>query len=169
MNGFVSHYVYDANGERTIKLSSENIGVFVNGKFAGDTSAITTFSLYASPYFSMRNSNGVYTKHIYIGSQRIISQVENEKCFSRPSDIPERVVAPTCITAGCGSSITYDERRKQLNKRINHDYEAFDLPYELIKDNSFETPLGYSYPKAVDPFTSSLTVKEVLPAIRHSY
>ena len=71
-NGFVSNYWYDADGERTVKTSGENEAIYVNSEFSGGNTGTARFSLYVSPYL-VAGQGGKYTKHIYIGSQRIVS------------------------------------------------------------------------------------------------
>lgn len=162
-NGFVSHYVYDASGERTIKLSAEQEGVYVNGRFAGDTSISATYSVYANPYYSMRNGNEVYTKHIYIGSQRILSQVGNSKSYDRQDNFPANVSPPICPAGNlCTNSVSYADRRNAVNKRINTDYDQLDLPHELIKDNAFNKPPAEKYQLSINPLVAT-TGKEPLP------
>ena len=73
-NGFVSNYWYDADGERTVKTSGENEAIYVNSEFSGGNTGTARFSLYVSPYL-VAGQGGKYTKHIYIGSQRIVSKL----------------------------------------------------------------------------------------------
>ena len=73
-NGFVSNYWYDADGERTVKSSGENEAIYVNSEFSGGNTGTARFSLYVSPYL-VAGQGGKYTKHIYIGSQRIVSKL----------------------------------------------------------------------------------------------
>ena len=65
---------YDADGERTVKTSGESDQVYVNGVFSGGSTNTAKFSLYVSPYL-VANQGGRYTKHIYAGSQRIVSKI----------------------------------------------------------------------------------------------
>lgn len=67
--------MYDERcSERTVKTSGESEQVYVNSKFAGGRTNTAKFSLYVSPYL-VANQGGRYTKHIYIGSQRIVSKI----------------------------------------------------------------------------------------------
>ena len=70
----VSNYWYDADGERTVKTSGESDQVYVNGVFSGGSTNTAKFSLDVSPYL-VANQGGRYTKHIYAGSQRIVSKI----------------------------------------------------------------------------------------------
>lgn len=164
LNGYVSHYIYDASGQRTIKLSTENDGVFINGKLGEDASTRATFSIYANPYFSLRNGNGLYTKHIYVGNQRVISQIENERSFGDQRLIPSQTsIAVICPDEPCPLSISFVKRRALLNKRINGDFDSFDLHYERIKENSFDNPPAYQYTHSINPFNPTIVGKEPLP------
>ena len=80
-NGFVSNYFYDAAGERTVKMSGDGEGVLVNGVLSGARTGTTKFTAYISPYLVV-NNGGNYSKHIYMGSQRIASKLSNSGIFS---------------------------------------------------------------------------------------
>jgi len=75
-NGYVSNYFYDADGERTVKMSFDGEGVYVNGALSGARTGTANFTAYINPYMAV-NNGGIYTKHIYMGSQRITSKVGN--------------------------------------------------------------------------------------------
>ena len=86
-NGFVSNYFYDASGERTVKESSDGEGVQVNGVLSGAHTGTTNFTAYISPYLVL-NTGGYYTKHIFMGSQRIVSKLGSSDIFpTNPTDI----------------------------------------------------------------------------------
>jgi len=80
-NGYVSSYWYDALGERTVKESGDGEEVQVNGLLSGARTGTTNFTAYISPYLIVRNG-GEYTKHIYMGGQRITSKVSNSGIFA---------------------------------------------------------------------------------------
>ena len=80
-NGYVSNYWYDAAGERTVKQSGGSEGVFVNGVFSGGSTKSGKFTAYISPYMVVSNG-GNYSKHIYMGSQRIVSKLSNSGIFA---------------------------------------------------------------------------------------
>lgn len=87
-NGFVSQYWYDAAGERTVKESFDNEGVYVNGALSGARTGTTKYTAYISPYLVL-NNGGNYTKHIYIGSQRITSKLFNSTVFTGETPISD--------------------------------------------------------------------------------
>lgn len=76
-NGYVSNYLYDAAGERTVKMHGGSEGVMVNGKQAVARLGAVDFTAYVSPYLVV-SPGGNYTKHIYAGSQRISSILANK-------------------------------------------------------------------------------------------
>ena len=79
-NGYVSNYWYDAAGERTVKQSGGSEGVFVNGVLSGARTETGKFTAYISPYMVVSNG-GNYSKHIYMGSQRITSKLGSSEIF----------------------------------------------------------------------------------------
>ena len=93
-NGFVSNYWYDADGERTVKTSGESDQVYVNGVFSGGSTNTAKFSLYVSPYL-VANQGGRYTKHIYAGSQRIVSKVGDFASYGSDPRRIESMPVPT--------------------------------------------------------------------------
>ena len=58
----------------------------VNGSVAGGTTGTTNFTAYISPYLVV-NNGGLYTKHLYVGSQRVMSKLSSSDIFSvNPTD-----------------------------------------------------------------------------------
>jgi RHS repeat-associated protein len=80
-NGYVSNYWYDAAGERVVKQSGGTQGIQVNGVLSAARTETTKFTAYISPYLVVSNG-GNYTKHIYMGSQRISSKLSNSGIFA---------------------------------------------------------------------------------------
>lgn len=71
----MQHYIYDASGERILKANSDVDAVYENGTVV-DLSNITlnTYTTYASAFLVI-DPLGVYSKHYYAGSQRIVSRI----------------------------------------------------------------------------------------------
>ncbi len=80
-NGYLTAYWYDAAGERTVKMSGDGEGVNINGVVSAGRTGTANFTAYVNPYLVVRNG-GEYTKHIYMGGQRITSKVSNSGIFS---------------------------------------------------------------------------------------
>lgn len=67
-------YRYDDAGNRTVKLSGHGEAVFVNGSESGSIFTQTDrFTAYPNPYMVYNGSR--FYKHIYVGSERIVSKV----------------------------------------------------------------------------------------------
>ena len=73
--GNVSHYIYDANGIRTLKMNSSSFNISVNGVTAGSTTIDGNFTVYANPYTVVRQNQ--CTKHFFLGSQRILTKISS--------------------------------------------------------------------------------------------
>ena len=73
-NSYLSLYQYDANGERTYKLTGSYVAQNRNGVWRSYYS-LTNATLYASPYL-VATAKG-YTKHYYAESERIASRIGN--------------------------------------------------------------------------------------------
>lgn len=73
-SGNAAHYVYDAQGERTFKLTG-----YSNHTGSGETSetyvSLDEPTLYASPYLTATASG--YTKHYFAGTERLASAIGN--------------------------------------------------------------------------------------------
>ena len=128
-NGFVTNYWYDADGERTVKTSGESDQVYVNSEFAGGRTNTAKFSLYVSPYL-VANQGGRYTKHIYIGSQRVVSKIGD---FDSYGSDPRRIQYAGSETDGL--SVDYKKKYAQQLQVIKDNYATFAVPYNG-EDNS---------------------------------
>ena len=128
-NGFVTNYWYDADGERTVKTNGEGEQVYVNSEFAGGRTNTAKFSLYVSPYL-VANQGGRYTKHIYIGSQRIVSKLSDLDSYgSDPRRIPYTGSETDAV------SIDYKTKYASQQQVIKDNYAAFDVPYNGEDNN----------------------------------
>lgn len=122
-NGFVSHYFYDANGERALKVLFGNEGRYINSmpdtiSFSTEMSAVT---LYISPYF-VANNNHEFTKHIYMGGERIVSKICDPQNYgSRPTN--ETPAFNTLFTS------YYTAKRDSIESCIESNYRYFGVPY----------------------------------------
>ena len=119
VNGFVSNYWYDAAGERTVKTSGESDQVYVNSEFAGGRTNTARFSLYVSPYL-VANQGGRYTKHIYIGSQRVVSKIGD---FDSYGSDPRRIQYASSETDGL--SVDYKQKYVRQLQVIKDNYATF--------------------------------------------
>ena len=136
-NGFVSNYWYDADGERTMKTSGENEAIFVNSEFSGGNTGTARFSLYVSPYL-VAGQGGKYTKHIYIGSQRIVSKLGDLASYGAD---PRRI--PYAGNEADGLTINYKDKYAQQLQSIKDNYKAFDLPYNGKDNDDYVNGQGF--------------------------
>ena len=136
-NGFVSNYWYDADGERTVKTSGENEAIYVNSEFSGGNTGTARFSLYVSPYL-VAGQGGKYTKHIYIGSQRIVSKLGDLVSYGAD---PRRI--PYAGNEADGLTINYKDKYNQQLQSIKDNYKAFDQPYNGTDNDDYVNGQGF--------------------------
>ena len=136
-NGFVTNYWYDADGERTVKTSGEGEQLYVNSEFAGGRTNTAKFSLYVSPYL-VANQGGRYTKHIYIGSQRIVSKIGD---FASYGSDPRRIQYAGSETDGL--SINYKQKYSAQQQVIKDNYAIFEVPYNGTDNNDYVDGQGF--------------------------
>ena len=136
-NGFVSNYWYDTDGERTVKTSGENEAIYVNSEFSGGNTGTARFSLYVSPYL-VAGQGGKYTKHIYIGSQRIVSKLGDLASYGAD---PRRI--PYAGNEADGLTINYKDKYNQQLQSIKDNYKAFDQPYNGKDNDDYVNGQGF--------------------------
>lgn len=127
-NGFISGYWYDASGERVVKTSGDDEGIYVNDVFSGARTETNNFTAYINPYLVV-SKGGQYTKHIYIGSQRIVSKLGDLDSYGQD---PRRIEY-----AGAGISnikVDYKDKYTSSQQQIKDNYATFEVPY-YGKDN----------------------------------
>ena len=141
-NGFVSNYWYDADGERTVKTSGENEAIYVNSEFSGGNTGTARFSLYVSPYL-VAGQGGKYTKHIYVGSQRIVSKLGDLESYGAD---PRRI--PYAGNEADGVTVNYKDKYNQqlqsIKDNYKDNYKTFDLPYNGQDNNDYVNGKGFS-------------------------
>jgi len=116
-NGFVSNYLYDAAGERTVKESGDGEGVSVNGVLSGARIGTTNFTAYINPYLVV-NNGGYYSKHIYIGSQRIMSKLGSSDIF-----------AASPLSRAKAGSKDFTAKYADLTGKIKNRYDSLGVTY----------------------------------------
>ena len=136
-NGFVSNYWYDADGERTVKTSGVGEQIYVNSAFSGGNTGTAKFSLYVSPYL-VASQGGRYTKHIYVGSQRIVSKLGNLASYGAD---PRRISYAGSEADGLSVNFT-DKYARQLQS-IKDNYASFDVPYNGTDNDDYVNGQGF--------------------------
>ncbi|WP_370457715.1 RHS repeat domain-containing protein, partial [Dysgonomonas sp. ZJ709] len=127
-NGFISGYWYDASGERVIKTSGDDEGIYVNDVFSGGRTETANFTAYINPYLVV-SKGGQYTKHIYIGSQRIVSKLGDLDSYGQD---PRRLEYAGSEVDG--AKVDYKAKYQQSQQTIKDRYAYFEVPY-YGKDN----------------------------------
>ena len=136
-NGFVSNYWYDADGERTVKTSGENEAIYVNSEFSGGNTGTARFSLYVSPYL-VAGQGGKYTKHIYVGSQRIVSKLGNLASYGAD---PRRI--PYAGSEADAVTVDYKGKYSAQQQVIRDNYAMFNVPYNGEDNNDYVDGEGF--------------------------
>ena len=136
-NGFVSNYWYDADGERTVKTSGENEAIYVNSEFSGGNTGAARFWLYVSRYL-VAGQGGKYTKHIYVGSQRIVSKLGDLASYGAD---PRRI--PYAGNEADGLTINYKDKYAKQLQSIKDNYKAFDQPYNGKDNDDYVNGQGF--------------------------
>ena len=136
-NGFVSNYWYDADGERTVKTSGENEAIYVNSEFSSGNTGTARFSLYVSPYL-VAGQGGKYTKHIYIGSQRIVSKLVDLASYGAD---PRRI--PYAGNEADGLKVDYKSKYGQQLQAIKDNYCTFDIAYNGQGNDDYVNGKGF--------------------------
>ena len=71
----MQHYIYDASGERILKANTNTEAVYGNGSLLDPASTtINSYTTYPSANLVI-DANGIYSKHYYAGTQRIVSRI----------------------------------------------------------------------------------------------
>ena len=136
-DGFVTNYWYDADGERTVKTSGESEQVYVNSGFAGGRTSTARFSLYVSPYL-VANQGGRYTKHIYIGGERIVSKIGD---FASYGPDPRRI--EYAGSEADAVTVDYDVKYSQQLQAIKNNYATFGVPYNGTDNDDYVNGEGF--------------------------
>ena len=133
----MSNYWYDTDGERTVKTSGEGEQIYVNSEFAGGRTNTAKFSLYVSPYL-VANQGGRYTKHIYIGSQRIVSKLGD---FASYGSDPRRI--PYAGSEADAVTVDYKGKYTSQQQVIKDNFATFNVPYNGEDNNDYVNGEGF--------------------------
>jgi RHS repeat-associated protein len=74
----MNHYLYDAAGERVLKANSNIETVDNNGTVLSSTAWINAYTTYPSQFMVIQ-PNARFSKHYYVGSQRVVSRMGDDK------------------------------------------------------------------------------------------
>lgn len=134
-NGYVARYWYDSKGDRVVKMSSGSEAVYLNGKMASDTKSDfnTRFTAYVFPFF-VASEAGHYTKHIYMGEQRIVSKLGDLHSFGAD---PRRVAKAGDDVEELKVKVDYGDKYSKQSEQIKAAYEEFELDYKGEKNDDY--------------------------------
>lgn len=75
----MQHYIYDGAGERVLKANTSFQDVYENGELITPQSAVINgYTTYASGFLVI-DPQGIYSKHYYAGTQRIVSRIGEQE------------------------------------------------------------------------------------------
>lgn len=110
-NMALQHYIYDAVGERVLKANSDVEQTYENGTIVNpSTVTFNAYTTYPSGYLVI-DGYGIYSKHYFAGSQRIVSRIGD-----RASDYFD-VTSPGARSAGGGED--YDKIKQVQTNDLN--------------------------------------------------
>ena len=130
-NGYVSLYWYDAGGNRTVKEHGGGEAVWVNLAPAGQRTDSVTYTIYPSPYISVTGDR--WTKHYYVGSERIASRTGTlSDCFTSLNIGDSNSAGNGLTTVNYGVMCSAEE------SSIDSIYSHFGVPYETLHTNTWD-------------------------------
>lgn len=135
----LQHYIYDAGGNRIVKSTGELQEAIVDGETQYNEAFINNTTVYPNGYMTI-SASGRYTKHYYVGSERIMSrlmgmasvatggsdggararQLSDIKYFSSEAGIPDIVMEDyNMVVEDCSQYTVGSEAYKQC--QCEHD------------------------------------------------
>ena len=112
-----------------MKESGVGQGVSVNGLLSGGITGTINFTAYISPYLVL-NNGGYYTKHIYMGSQRIVSKLNSSEIFLD--------TVPTAKKKAYNMDFT--SKFADLTSKIKVRYDSLGVVYKMYSKPSILLP-----------------------------
>ena len=103
--------------------------VWVNGTPAGVNTDTLTYTIYPNPYITINGNR--WTKHYYVGSERIASQTGTISSFG-DLNIPDS----HAVGASLGISISYGGKKQMEEDSIASMYGRLGVPYEVQRTRS---------------------------------
>jgi uncharacterized protein RhaS with RHS repeats len=73
----LQHYIYDGAGERVLKATTDREAIYENGALISNSVNIMGYTTYPSAHLVV-DKNGIFSKHYYVGTQRIVSRLGDE-------------------------------------------------------------------------------------------
>jgi RHS repeat-associated protein len=102
----------------------------VNGTLSGASTGTTNFTAYISPYLVV-NNGGLYTKHVYVGSQRIMSKLASSDIFNvNPTD------ASVSKATYTGNTLNFATKYNTLTATVKARYDSLGVVYNGVPQSS---------------------------------
>jgi RHS repeat-associated protein len=73
----LQHYIYDGAGERVLKATTDREAIYENGALISNSVNIVGYTTYPIAHLVV-DKNGIFSKHYYVGTQRIVSRLGDE-------------------------------------------------------------------------------------------
>jgi RHS repeat-associated protein len=123
----MQHYIYDASGERVLKASSDMEAVYQNGSLLNNPGSVSIngYTSYPSAFLVI-TADGVYSKHYYAGTQRIVSRLGDTDA--------------SLFEVGCGTCKEQSTPKDLDAKKLQQDQKA-DL--QLYADSLKKGTIAY--------------------------
>jgi RHS repeat-associated protein len=112
-------------------------GMFVNGLFSGARTSTDNFTAYINPYLVVSKA-GNYTKHIYMGSQRIVSKLGDLDSYGQD---PRRIAYAGSDVDG--ASVDFAGKYTQSQQTIKDRYADFEVPYNGKDNDDYVNGSGF--------------------------
>ena len=157
-NGYVSCYLYDSDGNRTVKQHGGLSGHYVNSNAnSQDIDSVNHVTdrrecvIYVNPFMTYTNPDrdDTYTKHIYIGGERIVSKIGDTSAYLNDP-------FTNFASYGMYGDLTYYQSKKDTLERVQtSNYEILGVPFIGIDNDTHE----YGYPSMRSSGTDSLSLR----------
>ncbi|MFV0290566.1 MAG: hypothetical protein ACK5IJ_06665, partial [Mangrovibacterium sp.] len=122
----------------TVKLHGASEGIHVNSAFSGGFTNNQNYTLYVNPYLVLQQG-GQYTKHIYIGDQRIVSKLGDVGSFGVD---PRREEYAGANVSGV-TAPNFGEKYAALQEVIKDNYATFEIDYYGANNDDYVNGEGF--------------------------
>jgi RHS repeat-associated protein len=133
-NGTTHHYMYDASGERVIKSTGDGQTIYINGFPMGGSGVAGNYTMYVNPFMVVNNMK--FTKHYYMGSQRVVSKLGEMGAH-------QDMLNPRQMKRAGGNTIQWDNKEMKQKEQLIANFMALGLdPLLFTSGKSGKIPYG---------------------------
>jgi RHS repeat-associated protein len=111
--------------------------MFVNGLFSGARTSTDNFTAYINPYLVV-SKGGNYTKHIYIGSQRIVSKLGDLDSYGQD---PRRIAYAGSEVDG--ANVDFAGKYREAQQTVKDRYTDFGVEYRGEDNDDYVNGGGF--------------------------